>query len=279
MPATSRGRPRVSARAPSRLSVDVPPVRRCAGRRGRVARSTSRPATLGEVLDHLVAAAPGLARGAAALLLPRGRDRRARQRPRSASSRRARGSTCCPPSPAARSRRDARRGGQPPMADMGRVGWTKLGSSIPCPGSLSSTTRRRRRSISARRASVVERASSRSAVRRSSSSRANRQLRSWPSAVRRSRSHDAQNGSRHARDDPDRGGPAVDDELLGRRGSAPRHRGEREVLGERREDLVGGDHRRAQPHAAGVERHLLDEAQAPALVERVAQQGRAPRRR
>ena len=53
--------------------------------------------------------------------------------------------------------------------------------------------------------------------RRSDSSRANRQLRTWPSAVRRTRSQSPQNGPGDRGDHADLGGPAVDEEGLGRR--------------------------------------------------------------
>ena len=61
--------------------------------------------------------------------------------------------------------------GQPPMADIGRVGWRKPGSLMPWPGSLAATARHQ---ISARSSSL---APARSGVRRSLSSRANRQFR------------------------------------------------------------------------------------------------------
>ena len=53
-------------------------------------------------------------------------------------------------------------------------------------------------------------APARSGARRSDSSRANRQLRTWPSAVSRTRSQSPQNGPGHRRDDADRGRAAVD---------------------------------------------------------------------
>ena len=72
--------------------------------------------------------------------------------------------------------------------DIGRVGWRKDSSSIPWPGRLVIIARRH---WSAIWASVLL---PRSAARRSLSSRANRQLRTCPSAVSRTRSQSPQNG-------------------------------------------------------------------------------------
>jgi len=68
------------------------------------------------------------------------------------------------------------------ITGIGRDGCRKLGSSMPCPGSFPSVASRHRS------ASSWSVAPSRSGVRRSLSSRANRQLRTWPSAVGRVRS-------------------------------------------------------------------------------------------
>ena len=60
-------------------------------------------------------------------------------------------------------------------------------------------------------------APARSAPRRSDSSRANRQLRTWPSAVSRTRSQSPQNGRVTDAMTPTVAGTAVDQEQLGRR--------------------------------------------------------------
>lgn len=76
----------------------------------------------------------------------------------------------------------------PPMADIGRVGCKNAGSLIPCPGCFVATAAIQ----SSINSSSV--APARIGVRRSDSSLANRQLRIWPSAVRRTRSQSPQNG-------------------------------------------------------------------------------------
>ena len=78
---------------------------------------------------------------------------------------------------------------QPPMADIGRSGCRKLGSSMPWPGLLAG-----HRPHPLLGDLVVARRRARSGVRRSDSVRANRQLRIWPSAVSRTRSQAPQNG-------------------------------------------------------------------------------------
>src|SRR5262249_39118013 len=78
--------------------------------------------------------------------------------------------------------------GQPPMADMGRDGCRKPGSLMPWPGSFAATACRQ---IVASSSSL---APARIGSRRLLSVRANRQLRTWPSAVSRTRSHAPQNG-------------------------------------------------------------------------------------
>jgi hypothetical protein len=87
------------------------------------------------------------------------------------------------------------------MADIGRTGWRKPGSLLPCPGSLAATPRRHMA------ASWSSSAPARSGVRRSLSSLANRQLRIWASAVSRTRSHAPQNGRVTEPITPTRSGP------------------------------------------------------------------------
>ena len=74
------------------------------------------------------------------------------------------------------------------MADMGRSGCRKLGSSMPWPGCLPATA------VTHASAIVASSAPPRSRTRRSDSSRAKRHVRIWPSAVSRTRSHDPQKG-------------------------------------------------------------------------------------
>src|SRR5260370_14232328 len=80
------------------------------------------------------------------------------------------------------------RAAQPPMADIGRAGCRKPGSLMPWPGSLDATARRQSA------ASSASLAPDRSDPRRSLSAVANRQLRTWPSAVSLTRSQVPQNG-------------------------------------------------------------------------------------
>ena len=87
---------------------------------------------------------------------------------------------------------------------------------IPCPGSLAATAARHWSAISA---SV---ASERSAERRSFSVRANRQLRTWPSAVSRTRSQEPQNGRVTEAITPTRAGPPFTRNVSA--GAAPRAR-------------------------------------------------------
>ena len=74
------------------------------------------------------------------------------------------------------------------MPDIGRAGCRKPGSLIPCPGSFTATARSQ---IVASSSSL---APDRIGSRRLLSVRANRQLRTWPSAVSRTRSHAPQKG-------------------------------------------------------------------------------------
>src|SRR6266568_1351737 len=76
---------------------------------------------------------------------------------------------------------------QPPICDIERDARTNPGSLILCFSSLCWTAQRSRRSSSASEAPF------RSGVFRSHSRREKRQVRSWPSAVRRMRSHAEQN--------------------------------------------------------------------------------------
>jgi len=78
--------------------------------------------------------------------------------------------------------------GHPPIADIGRSGCRNVGSSMPWPAFLPAMLTRIRRPTSSSSAPL------RSAARRSDSSRANRQLRICPSAVRRTRSQLPQKG-------------------------------------------------------------------------------------
>jgi hypothetical protein len=93
-----------------------------------------------------------------------------------------------PGSPSAEPRLASFRRGNPPMADIGRSGCRKDGSLMPWPGSLTATARCHRP------ASSASLAPARNGPRRSLSVRANRQLRTWPSAVSRTRSQLPQNG-------------------------------------------------------------------------------------
>ena len=118
------------------------------------------------------------------------------RRPSSASAIRGRPSPSLP-RPPARSSPGATKpgaGNQPPIADIGRSGCRNDGSLIPCPGSLTATAACHRSAISSSEAPP------RSSDRRSLSERANRQLRTWPSAVSRTRSQDAAERPRHRRD-------------------------------------------------------------------------------
>src|SRR5215216_5170536 len=78
------------------------------------------------------------------------------------------------------------RNGYPPIWDMPRAGWTKSGSLIRWPHCLRATASRYTRATSS------SPAPERRTERRSYSVVANRQVRTWPSAVRRMRSHWAQ---------------------------------------------------------------------------------------
>ena len=86
-------------------------------------------------------------------------------------------------------RRPERDGGQPPMADIVRAGWTKPGSLTWCLSSLRQTASRMICSSSSSLAPA------RSGPRRSVSLSENRQVRRRPSAVRRMRLQSPQNGS------------------------------------------------------------------------------------
>ena len=156
---------------------------------------------------------------------------------------------------------------QPPMADIGRVGWRKDSSSMPWPGRLVIIARRH---WSAIWASVL---SPRRAARRSDSSRANRQLRTWPSAVSRTRSQSPQNGRVTDAMTPTLAGPPSTRNVSA--GALPRCSGSGVRVNsglERGEDLRGGDHALARPVVLGVQRHLLDDPQLVVVVEAVAQQ-------
>ncbi len=79
------------------------------------------------------------------------------------------------------------------MADIGRAGWIKLGSLMPCPGNLLKTVFPKRKAISARFTSSLS-LDSRSTERKSVSLVANKQERNCPSEVNRNRSQAPQNG-------------------------------------------------------------------------------------
>ena len=113
----------------------------------------------------------------------RGQDRSKQAHARHSASRAA-GTGCIPAMSAPGG--PGRVAGQPPMADIGRAGWRKVVSSMPCPGRLVVMAASQRSAISASSAPP------RKAARRSDSSRANRQLRTWPSAVSRTRSQSPQ---------------------------------------------------------------------------------------
>ena len=136
---------------------------------------------------------------------------------------------------------------QPPMADIGRSGCRNVGSSMPWPARLPA-----HRDHPAVGDLVVGGARRAAPPRRSDSSRANRQLRTWPSAVSRTRSQSPQNGRVTEAITPTVAGPpSTWNSSAGR--APPRLLGRRQhELGlERREDLVGGDHARRATSRAG----------------------------
>ena len=110
-----------------------------------------------------------------------------------------------PTSSRSRPRRMTRQstGLEPPMADMGRAGCRNPGSLMPWPGRLAATAVRQSS------ASWSSLAPDLSAARRSVSAGANRQLRTWPSAVSRTRSHVPQNGRVTDQMMPTRSGPPL----------------------------------------------------------------------
>ena len=119
----------------------------------------------------------------------------------------------------------------------------------------------------------------RSRARMSVSSRANRQLRSLPSAVRRTRLQLTQNGRLTEAIRPTRPPPSS---VVVVQGRGPRvlvrGRGERaDPRGQEVEDLGGEEDLAALPVVAGVERHVLDEPQLQAVL--AGEPGRAGRRR
>ena len=102
----------------------------------------------------------------------------------------------------------------------------------------------------------------RRAVRKSDSSRANRQLRTCPSAVTRTRSQSPQKGRVTDAITPTVAGPpSTRNSSAGAAAAMLRVRRRDRSRAERVEDLVGGDHLVAGPAMLGVERHLLDESQ------------------
>ncbi len=116
-------------------------------------------------------------------------------------------------------------------------------------------------------------APARSEARRSDSSRAKRQLRTWPSAVSRTRSQSPQNGRVTEAMTPTVAGPPST--VNSSAGALPRGStaGVRvNSRPERLEDLLGRDHRGPAPVVLGVERHLLDEPERVALGDRPPQQ-------
>ncbi len=125
---------------------------------------------------------------------------------------------------------------QPPIADIGRSGWTKDGSSRPAPAFLPHIASRQMRAISS------SGASERRAARRSVSSRAKRQVRIWPSAVSRVRSQARAERAGDGGDDADAVRAAVDQPALG--GGRTALVGA--LLGQRRSGCAGrrGCHRR-----------------------------------
>lgn len=149
------------------------------------------------------------------------------------------------------------------MADIGRSGWTKEGSSRPAPAFLPHIARRQIRAISS------SGAPERSAARRSVSSRANRQVRTWPSAVRRVRSQAEQNGRVTEAMTPTRWGAAVDQPAF-RRGRAARVLalgGEVEAGAQGGQDVARRHHAVALPAVLGVQGHLLDETQLVVVLD------------
>ena len=155
---------------------------------------------------------------------------------------------------------------------VGGVSRRSLTSGAPAAGSRARRCRARAAWPSARRASARRgprrTAPARIAVRRSDSSRAKRQLRSWPSAVSRTRSQAPQNGRVTDPMTPTRPGPPSTSHSSA--GALPRSSCSTAVrvnaVGQPVEDLVGRDHLGAVPAVLGVERHLLDEAQPVAAA-------------
>ena len=139
---------------------------------------------------------------------------------------------------------------------------------MPCPGSLPAPRRSQRSASSSSSAPAASPPAGRTP------SRANRQLRIWPSAVSRTRSQAPQNGRVTEPMTPDPAGPPSTRNSLGRGAARARP-----VVGssvEARptagEDLVGGDHVLPAPAVLGVQRHLLDEPQLVPALQAVAQQ-------
>ena len=151
--------------------------------------------------------------------------------------------------PAVAGPRLATRRAQPPMADIGRSGCRNVGSSMPCPARLVA-----HRARASGRRSPRRRRRRAAAARRSDSSRANRQLRTWPSAVSRTRSQSPQNGRVTEAITPTVCRAAVD-ERTARPGALPRgslgRASSANSRAQRGEDLVGGDHRRRGSSRAG----------------------------
>ena len=114
---------------------------------------------------------------------------------------------------------------------------------------------------------------------------ANRQLRTWPSAVSRVRSQSPQNGLVTLPMTPTRAGSPAASTCPGTSqvsaGAVPRETGSgrRPNGASDGQDLLGGDHRVPVPLVLGVQRHLLDEAQLDSRGPGRSAAAPAPRRR
>ena len=146
------------------------------------------------------------------------------------------------------------------------------GSLMPCPAALAHIAARQAAS------SASSSAPERMRRRRSVSCWANRQLRICPSAVSRVRSHAAQNACETEAMMPTLPRPAVDPpQLAGAEPRGARVRCRSKCLLQGGEHVVGGDGLAALPLVAGVEGHLLDDAQLVSVVEAEPQQRRRRR--
>ena len=219
------------------------------------AKGCQQPAVVGAALEQPEAAHPRPPQGLARVRRPQGSRCRTSWAPAASSRRSSRTSTG--PTSASRSgpaatRSSAADGRHRPV----RLEERRVVDAVA--GPLGRTSRRTQRSAIS--SSV---APARSAARRSDSSRANRQLRTWPSAVSRTRSQSPQNGRVTEAMTPTVAGPPSTRNssagALPRGSSAGRQHELAARSGARISSAV--TIAVAAPAVLGVERHLLDEAQ------------------